>query len=146
MIGNLVSVILFLCLTMPAIAQISEKNTRAEPSKNSVKPSGSNQAIIIKSPVFVIELPSNPSTGFSWFLGYYDPKFIHPIKREYKILNQTLTGSPGQEHWYFKIKPPAFLVPTILTLEMIYVRPWSLEEARRKTYKIVVYPQERRVK
>lgn len=92
-------------------------------------------------PSFVIELRSNPTTGYSWFLGRYDHELIQPVKRVYEVSNKKLVGSGGKERWSFRLKPKAFVVPNILTIEMIYARPWSLEEAARvKTFKIVAHP------
>lgn len=92
-------------------------------------------------PAFVLTLDSNPTTGYSWFLGRYDSERIEPIKKNYEISHPKRAGSGGQEHWFFKLKSDTFVVPTILTIEMIYVRPWALHDiAKTKTFKIVANP------
>lgn len=92
-------------------------------------------------PNFVIELRSNPGTGYSWFLSRYDHELVQPVKKEYEASNKKLVGSGGKERWFFRLKPKAFIVPNILTIEMVYARPWSLEDApKSKTFKIVAHP------
>ena len=82
--------------------------------------------IVTKSqPEFSIQLKSNPTTGFSWFLREYDDHIIVPVKRTYQKANAKLIGSSGNEIWIFKVKPEAFAVPQQTTIRLIYARPWE---------------------
>ena len=71
---------------------------------------------------FVIELDSNPTTGYSWNLAKTDLKIVEQVSREYKPRETTerLVGSGGREIWTFKATAKG---KTTLTFQ--YARPWE---------------------
>lgn len=75
--------------------------------------------------LFTIQLKSNPSTGFSWFLREYDSNLITPLKHSFVKATNNLLGAPGYEIWTFKAKLSGFIVPTQTTLRFVYTRPWQ---------------------
>ncbi len=76
-------------------------------------------------PVFVIQLKSNPTTGFLWFLREYDDHLITPIKHSFLPPSKKLMGAPGFELWTFRMKSAGFTVPQQTTIRMVYARPWQ---------------------
>jgi inhibitor of cysteine peptidase len=91
------------------------------------------QAISVSdnNPEFVIQLKSNATTGYSWFLRDYDAKLIQPIKHVYEApANKKLMGAPGLEVWTFKAKPAAFAVPQQTMIRFVYTRPWDADSSQ----------------
>lgn len=84
-----------------------------------------NTNIVVKpkQPVFVIRLPSNPSTGFSWFLREYDHSFVMPISHHYEKTDSKLIGTPGFELWTMRMRSQALTVPTQTVVRFSYARP-----------------------
>lgn len=77
-------------------------------------------------PEFVLQLKSNPTTGYSWFLKAFNATYIEAVEHHYKApTDKTLVGAPGYELWTFKAKPAAFKVPVQTSLHFVYVRPWE---------------------
>lgn len=74
---------------------------------------------------FIIQIKSNPTTGFSWFLREYNSELITPVKQEFIAPNSKSMGAPGMERWTFRMKPNAFIVPQQTTIRMIYSRPFQ---------------------
>src|SRR3990167_2982218 len=46
---------------------------------------------------FTLQLKSNPTTGYSWFLRNYDANLLTPVKHEFQKSNQKLMGASGYE-------------------------------------------------
>jgi inhibitor of cysteine peptidase len=82
-----------------------------------------------KNPQFTIKLKSNPTTGFTWFLREYSTKMITPVKHDFVAPEKKLIGAPGYETWTFRVNEQAFVVPQMLTIRMIYARPWKSNDA-----------------
>jgi inhibitor of cysteine peptidase len=77
-------------------------------------------------PSFVIQLKSNPTTGYSWFLRDYDDRRIQAVKHVFVASDdKKLVGAPGYEVWTFKVKPAGFVVPQQTMLRFTYARPWE---------------------
>ena len=51
---------------------------------------------------FEIRLAANLSTGYSWFLTKYNPRYVKPISHMYIKPQDNKPGQPGQEVWLFK--------------------------------------------
>ncbi len=119
----------------------SYSETPAQPVKKDCVKRSTTIEVKQKDPVFKLELKANHTTGYRWFLGQIDEHLIEPIKQVYQPDDGELMGSGGKEVWTFKVNPKAFAFPKVMTVEMIYARPWALEEtARTKTFRIVTYP------
>lgn len=92
---------------------------------------------------FEIQLKSNPTTGYSWFLRDYNNNLLEPVKHEFIApKDKKLAGAPGMESWKFKAKPAAFLVPQETTIRFVYMRPW--EQANNVTqivFKVISHPK-----
>lgn len=89
--------------------------------------------------VFTINLKSNPTTGFSWFLVGYDRNLIQPVGHKYYAPDVKLIGAGGYEKWSFKVKPAGFIVPQVTNIHLAYTRPWSLEDYKPVTFKVVTH-------
>ncbi|OAI48578.1 hypothetical protein AYO45_04710 [Gammaproteobacteria bacterium SCGC AG-212-F23] len=92
-------------------------------------------------PEFVIQLKSNPTTGYSWFLRSYDANLLTPVKHVFQATsNKKLIGAPGYELWTFKVKPEAFSVPHQTEIQFVYQRPWEAAGAAgsKTVFKVVI--------
>jgi inhibitor of cysteine peptidase len=90
------------------------------------------------NPQFDIILKSNPNTGYSWVLKSYDNNLIAPVRqRFYNSDNKLLIGASGYEKWTFRVKPTAFTVPHLTSINLIYVRPWDDQGAQVLNFKVV---------
>lgn len=89
--------------------------------------------------IITLVLKANPSTGFSWFLGEYDREFIKPLTHTYMSTPNSVPGASGFSVWKFKVKNDAFDVPQVLEIQMVYMRPFSLDNITRQTVTIVTH-------
>jgi predicted secreted protein len=77
-------------------------------------------------PGYVVQLDSNPTTGYSWQVEAYDPALITIKKHEYIAPKRSIAGEGGHELWWFVATPVALeKVPQKTIIKMIYVRPWE---------------------
>ncbi len=72
--------------------------------------------------IFILELPSNPSTGYQWEVFEIDNTLLKPIgKSEFTSSTKSqIVGAPGIEKFKFKAIKKG---KTKLTLQ--YKRPWE---------------------
>ena len=88
-----------------------------------------------EQPAFIIQLKSNPSTGYSWFLKKQDLRYFEPALHQFQAPeNKHLIGASGYERWTFKTKPTAFARPHQTTLHFVYARPW---EKNKKNIEVI---------
>lgn len=80
-----------------------------------------------------IKLPSNATTGYSWFLDEYNHKLIKAVSAKYVPPKIMIAGAPGYMLWTFKLKKAAFVVPQITKVELIYARAWDLKDSADKS-------------
>ncbi len=82
-------------------------------------------------PFFIVKLPSNPTTGFSWFLQQYNNMTIEPIRHVFlPATNKKLVGAAGMEAWYFRAKTS--VVPQQFFVELVYARPFEFKMQTEK--------------
>lgn len=84
-------------------------------------------------PYFMIQLKSNPTTGFNWTLGKLDDKLITLVKHEYLPAKAELVGSGGVDVWAFTVKQAALMTGQKLKLTFTYQRPWEKDASSAKT-------------
>lgn len=89
--------------------------------------------VYVDAPEFTVNLKSNPTTGYKWYLEELDDTLITAVNSEYKS-NQTknknnskqpLVGVGGIQSWTFKVNSSAFNVPRISEISFVYIRPWA---------------------
>lgn len=80
---------------------------------------------------FSVNLPANPSTGFSWFVAGYNVQLITVVKHKYQPTKDNIPGASGVDTWTFKVNPIAFTAPHIIKIKMVYARPWDLKDNSR---------------
>ena len=81
---------------------------------------------------FQIDLPSNPTTGYSWkWTNKRSVTIVDSIGYQYIPDNPTITGKGGKEIWKFKGKEPG-----IDTIKFEYCRPWDSKSIARS--KIII--------
>ncbi|QLH43078.1 MAG: protease inhibitor I42 family protein [Coxiellaceae bacterium] len=87
---------------------------------------------------FIIALPSNPSTGYSWKIKSYPQQQLKLIKQAYVPPKKQLIGGGGTETWLFSVKPSAFKNPGSGQIELIYQRPWENIPVKTQIFKIKI--------
>jgi predicted secreted protein len=85
----------------------------------------------VNQPGFIIQLKSNPTTGYSWLLQTYDPKLIKLVQHRYVPPKQMLVGAGGVEQWEFQLTDAAFIAPQPIFIKLIYRRPWEDQSASK---------------
>jgi len=75
---------------------------------------------VLKNKKFVVELPSNPTTGFNWFLDNMDEKHFKVESSGFRPAKSKLVGAPGVA--YFDLVP---IKEGKSTLKLLYYRPWE---------------------
>ena len=125
---------IMLCIGLPSLMSCSQSKmtlTEILPSPPAIEiHAGLGEQI-------TLELPANPSTGYSWRLVGVMPSLLRPIAREYKPARQTdpIIGAGGTEIWTFRTKE---IGQANMTVE--YVRPWEKDSpaALTRTFHIIV--------
>ncbi len=79
-------------------------------------------------PIYTLQLNSNPTTGYSWFLVSYPNDLLNITKHEYIPPKTNMAGAGGYEVWVFTAKPEAFVAPRALKIQMVYARPWEVND------------------
>lgn len=87
---------------------------------------------------FVVNLASNPTTGYRWALAKpLDHKILNLLKTEYQPSpgSQNRVGAGGREVWTFRAVGQGFTV-----IEFKYAREWEKDKppARRHTLRVRV--------
>lgn len=77
------------------------------------------------SPQFSVSLPANPSTGYSWFMEKYDPRFVEVVNHVHQPQSQ-VPGASGIDVWTFKLTPITFTAPHVLRINLLYARAWDV--------------------
>ena len=97
------------------------------------KPDAERKAIGVGEE-FVVKLPANPSTGYSWDVKRM-PKKLELIDKEFEQEEPIMPGKGGMQVLTFKA-----LEPGRATLELQYKRPWEKdkEPAEVKRYLVTI--------
>ncbi|MBN1124127.1 MAG: protease inhibitor I42 family protein [Sedimentisphaerales bacterium] len=84
-----------------------------------------------------LELPANPSTGYSWRLVGAMPFLLRPVARKYEPAQQSgsIIGAGGTEIWTFRADETG---QADMTVE--YARPWETDTPATltRTFHIVI--------
>lgn len=88
---------------------------------------------------FTIRLPSNPTTGFSWFLLSYDYQLLKVTSHQLVVPEKKLVGAGGYEEWKFTLTDVAKVAPTITEVEIIYARPGEAKAGDDQEFTVVIH-------
>lgn len=104
----------------------------AELAKDFVIYSDESKAIMVDEsrPDFMIKLPSNPTTGFSWFLvDDFNPNLFEVTASEYEpaLKNEGVVGAGGYRTFQVHLVSTAFQVPTSAKLHFLYAKSWEVD-------------------
>jgi inhibitor of cysteine peptidase len=80
---------------------------------------------------FVINLPSNPSTGYQWSVLSYDKNLLSLSGTKYQAAKTGLVGSGGETYYTFTLNQDKFY-PAQTILSFKYARPWEHNEGSVK--------------
>lgn len=91
-----------------------------------------NYLITKANPTLTLTLPSNPTTGYSWFLIAYNKSLLNLVSHKYTPSSATkngkqLVGAGGYETWQFKATQNALIAPQITYIKLAYTRPWEIK-------------------
>ncbi|MGB6975891.1 MAG: protease inhibitor I42 family protein [Gammaproteobacteria bacterium] len=82
------------------------------------------------APEFKLRLPSNPSTGYSWFLKKCDVNLVNVVRHKFYQSQNPQMGAPGYEEWVFRATPAALMAPHITHVVLVYARPTESEQSQ----------------
>lgn len=91
-----------------------------------------------KGKTYIIELPSNPSTGYTWKNKPLPKNAAISIEEHsFEPSDKKTIGAPGKQYWVIKAKWPAKKAELILE----YKRPWETDKApaQVKQYEFYIY-------
>jgi inhibitor of cysteine peptidase len=131
-----VFLIISLLTTLTIIFQVSHAaNPPMSKSEITVNDTNNHSQIIIqKGNMMIVELLTNPGTGYSWQIIKNDPDKLKPLGDS--VLKPLETEAPGaDENQVFR-----FLAKNsgATVLELHYLRPWERNIPPLKTYQINV--------
>jgi inhibitor of cysteine peptidase len=73
---------------------------------------------------FIIQLPTNPSTGYMWTVKSYDKKLLKFLRKKYVPAgNKILMGAGGYMNFYFRVCGENR--PQHTEVGLLYSRPWE---------------------
>ncbi|HNW58094.1 MAG TPA: protease inhibitor I42 family protein [bacterium] len=82
---------------------------------------------------FVVELESNPSTGFSWQVDKHDTAHVRLLREEFIPGERERLGAPGKQFFHFQA-----MATGRTPLIMEYRRPWERDAAPAKTFSVTL--------
>lgn len=115
----------YLAILLSAIILTTTAHAGEKSKSTMYTEDNTNIMITSTQPQFTIQLKSNPTTGYSWFLKKYNSKYIKPVKHSFQAPTTQLVGAPGYELWVFTVEAAAFTVPVQTTIKFNYARPWE---------------------
>ena len=126
-----------LLISITAVAM--GKDDFTDPSKSiAVTPASRN---------IVLKIQSNPTTGYSWFLVYYDRDLLTPVNRTYVAPTSNLVGASGYELWNFKVSNKAFVVPQVTHITLQQIRPWAAsDQDHGVTFTVIIHKNDQNQK
>ena len=103
---------------------------RSKESKKIIEKDNGKLVELTVGNTLIIELPGNPTTGYTWEVGSVNVSVLKQAGNTAKFKADTdLTGSPGKVTLRFKAVGPGKT-----TLKLIYRRPWEKDIAPIKAY------------
>lgn len=104
------------------------------PQELQVTESAAGQAVEINGEVLVVNLASNPATGYGWQVQRLDARILRPLNAsEWVPDTPGKLGGSGTEVLRF-----AAISKGQATLNLVYVRPWETDRAPAKTFSLEV--------
>jgi inhibitor of cysteine peptidase len=92
------------------------------------------QKELARGQTVVLNLDSNPTTGFSWAIADVDKNVLRPLgDSSFQPSNTNLTGAGGVESFRFEAANAG-----LTTLKLIYRRPWETGVAPARTFTVQV--------
>lgn len=86
---------------------------------------------------FSVYLPSNPTTGYQWFVSTpHAPWLKIAASGDVKAKVSQAMGAPGMYAIDINALPSGFVAPSVTTIELTYMRPWEL--AGKKEVKVTI--------
>ena len=122
--------------TTNAVAQVTNPPTSAKPANETNTPTDPGKPIMVKSisPVFTIFLSANPTTGYSWYLADYNPRFVRLLEQHAVSAQNNRMGAPGMSVWQFQLQQISFSAPQITRITFEYRRPWELKAVKKQSF------------
>jgi len=88
------------------------------------------QVVLKSGDTLVIQLRTNPTTGFDWQAGIFDPQILLEEKRIYTVLSDAM-GSPSDLAIHYRA-----VASGKTHLELHYRRSWEKEPAPLQTFQV----------
>ena len=99
--------------------ETTESDENAESTDTEDAPGGGGTSVFVGEE-FTLELESNPSTGYAWYVAEMDEDLIGLVSQTYPPPLEDLPGAPGTERFIF-----VAVGPGIGHLLLHYGRPWD---------------------
>ena len=80
---------------------------------------------------YTVKLPSNATTGYSWFIKSYDSNWLTLQSHQYVAPQTNRVGAGGYEIWVFA-PTHAFKAPHAIPVTFVYARSWELTSGTAK--------------
>ena len=93
-----------------------------------------------KTPMVVLKLQSNPSTGFRWYLKQYNKGLLNLIDARYYAPDDNKPGAAGFTVWRFHVKANAALGPRVTDIKLVYARTWDLNTIKSQIVTLFIKP------
>ena len=94
----------------------------------------SKQVDVTTGSEIIVELASNPSTGFTWTEATVgDPALVTQVETKYVAPEAGTVGAAGRQVWTFKASGTGST-----TVKMAYSRPWVGGEQSEWTFELIV--------
>lgn len=109
----------------------------ADNTQQTVYTDNKNPIAVSAGQSFTLQLPSNPSTGYSWKWDQnkFDSNLVTLDSHQYiPPQNKKLVGAGGYEQWHFTAKAGNYRVTQVGHIVMEYQRPWEKTPGTKKTF------------
>jgi inhibitor of cysteine peptidase len=82
---------------------------------------------------FKIELQSNPSTGYSWHLLFYNKNILKLLSSEFEAKTENQIGTAGKQRFNFEATKKG-----TTSIKLVYKRAWEISTMKSKEFSIKV--------
>jgi inhibitor of cysteine peptidase len=110
--------------------EVTVGNQSGSQNSSSTEVNIKNINVSRNNPYFNVNLPSNPSTGYQWYLTRYNPNLVKPVGHSVLKTSNNMPGAPSITQWNFKARHDAFSVPQYGKLRFEYRRSFENTPAR----------------
>jgi inhibitor of cysteine peptidase len=101
--------------------------------------------VMMSKPMFIVKLPANPTTGYTWFIEHYDQHLLTLVKQYYQENEHSrgMVGVGGNTYFTFKLNS-SIMGSYVSEISLRYGRAWEFpKNAKHVLINVVIIQDEK---